>query len=676
MAEMTDVAENPRFRDEIQGLRAAAALMIAVYHIWFDKVSGGVDVFFVVSGFLILGSLTRESAARGSIGFTAFYTRIARRILPLTCVVIAVSVVGIVVFMSRLYWGDAFAGVRAAVFHTANVHFGATSVEYLAQDANTSPVQHLWATSIQVQFYLVAPIFVTVASFVARRFGWNRHGFFVFALIVATVSSFVYSVIATPSDPASMYFDSFARMWEFGVGGLIAVALATWSIPSRIARVMAWAGVGIVFLNAAVVGGGDYPGWIALVPVSGAVLVLLAGQTDSLPRPIAILGSRMLVRLGDYSFGFFLWHWPILIFGKLHYGVDEVSLLGGLVIIVVSFVSAVVTHRIVEMPFLRIRVAGRSRPVATELLAASLVIAALPLVTLAVQGTVRGDLSGSSNASDVRVPDEVVVPTAAESDLFDPARALRPDPIGADDDRGQTSVDGCFKKNNSTSRVEICSYGDPTGPTVALVGGSHSLQWAPALKLVAEKHRWKLDVVAKVTCRFGAINEGACGKWVANVERQLTAEPPSVVVLTATVASSQNERVPSEYVDRWETLDGLGVPVVAIRDNPWFPYSVPACVDANRSDPSPCAHPRDELLLPENPALEVTRRFPSMNVVDFTDYLCDATVCHGVIDNIVTYRDRDHLTATFVERLAPVMEKEMLKVLESNAPTDSSAEAG
>ena len=673
---MSVPTDKPRFRNEIQGLRGTAALLIAVYHIWFNKVSGGVDVFFVVSGFLILGSLARESEATGSIRFVAFYTRIARRILPLAYVVVASATAGTVVFVSRLYWDDVFAGIRAAVFYVANFHFASTSVEYLAQDSNTSPVQHFWAMAIQAQFYLVAPLFVAAAMVTAVRLRLDRRKVLAIAVIAATVASFVYSVMTTGKDPAPMYFNSFARIWEFGVGGIVAILLAHVVVPARTGAVIAWTGLGVVFLNALVVGRLDYPGYVALVPVSGAVMLLLAGQSTEASWPVALLGSRPLVKLGDYSYGFFLWHWPLLIFGKLHYGVDDVSLLGGVAIIVGASVLAAVTHRLVESPFLRMRASDRARPLRTEIVALTLTVAALPMVTIGAQRSLRTDSANHSIVASVEMPDVERVPTASESRLFDPFTALRPDPLVADDDRGQTSIDGCFKKNNATSEVEICSYGDPTGPTVALVGGSHSLHWSPALKLVAEKHHWNLEIAVKVTCRYAEIKDSPCGRWVGNVEKHLLSTTPDVVVLTATSASSRNERVPDGYEDRWSALADAGIPVLAIRDNPWFPYSVPACIDENRADPSGCAYPRNELLRDVNPALESIASMPSMTAVDFNDYLCDATLCHGVIDNIVTYRDRDHLTATFVERLAPVVEEAMLEVLESNAVTGSSAEAG
>lgn len=666
---MVEVGTKRVFRNEIQGLRASASLLIAVYHIWFNRVSGGVDVFFVLSGFLIIGSLTREVESQQHVSISAYYTRIARRIFPLAYVVLGVSIVGTWMFVSRVYWDDVFGGIRAASAYLANVFFASTSVEYLGQDANTSPVQHFWAMSIQGQFYLLIPLFIVASTYVGRRLGKSIRGSIVIALVLVTLMSFVYSVFATPREPAPMYFNSFARVWEFGIGGLLALVAARLIFSRRAASTMAWVGVLIVFGNAAVIDGIAYPGYVALVPVAGAVLVLLAGQTATPSSPIRFLGTKPLVRLGEYSYGFFLWHWPLLIFGKLHFNADSVSLLGGVAILFGAFVLAVATYHLVEVPFLRRRQGSRKIPSAQEFVVLCASIVLVLGATSVLQGQLTRDLNNNVDASnvDITVPEAPKVLTAAESELFDPLRPLTPDPLIADDDRGQTRVDGCFIKDKSPSRVEICSYGDPTGPTIALVGGSHSLHWFSAVQAAAVTNKWDLQVIVKVTCRYEQIIDTSCGRWVGNTEQHLLDNPPDLVITTATVGSKRQERVPESYVERWNVLNDAGIPIMAIRDTPWFPYSIPACVDENRSDPNVCAMARNELLLDINPAIAATANIDNFYLADFTDYLCDEIRCHAVIDNIVTYRDRDHLTSTFVSRLAPVMEEKLLEILPSAA---------
>lgn len=663
---MAEVEIKRGFRNEIQGLRATASLLIAVYHIWFNRVSGGVDVFFVLSGFLIIGSLSRESQTQPQIAIGAYYTRIARRIFPLAYVVLGVSIIGTWLIVSRIYWDDVFGGVRAAAFYGANIFFASTSVEYLGQDANTSPVQHFWAMSIQGQFYLFIPIFIAASAILARLVGKSKKDFLIFSLSVLTLVSFVYSVYATPREPAPMYFNSFARIWEFGIGGLIAIAAVNFVFSKRTVFLMAWVGIVVMFGNAAVIDGIAYPGYIALVPVGGAVLVLLAGQSSTPPFPIRMLGIRPLVRLGEYSYGFFLWHWPLLIFGKLYFKTDSVSFVGGVAILLGALVLAAFTYRFVETPFLRRRQGERKLPTTKEIMVVFASIAVVMGSTYLLQEQRANNVVFSPDGNsgvETTIPPGAIVAKAAESNLFDPLRPLVPDPLSAKTDRGQPRLDGCFEKDTSSSKVEICSYGDPTGPTVALVGGSHALHWFSAIQAAAVRHKWDLQVIVKVTCRYEQLSDTLCGNWSRGVEQHLLANPPDLVVTTATIGSKRKERVIETYVERWNVLDNAGIPILGIRDTPWFPYSVPACVDENRNDPDVCSFPRDELLLRVNPAIAASANIENMSLVDFTDYLCDDLQCHAVIDNIVTYRDRDHLTSTFATRLGPAMEAELLKLL-------------
>ena len=666
---MVEVEAKREFRNEIQGLRATASVLIAVYHIWFNRVSGGVDVFFVVSGFLIIGSLTREVESKQRVALGAYYTRIARRIFPLAYVVLGVAIVGTWFFVSRVYWEDVFDGIRAASAYLANVFFASTSVEYLGQDANTSPVQHFWAMSIQGQFYLFAPLCIVSVAYMARRFGASARSFVVWMLLLVTLASFVYSVIATPLEPAPMYFNSFARVWEFGVGGLLALVAAQFTFSRRSAAVMAWVGAVVVFGNAAVIHDIAFPGYIALVPVAGAVLVVLAGQTAAPSMPIRVLGTKPLVRLGDYSYGFFLWHWPLLIFGKLHFNADSVSLLGGVAILLGALVLSGVTYHVVEAPFLRLRKGERKIPTAKEFAVLGVSLALVLGATSVLQNQVSNDVNANDDATAVinAKPKAEVLANVVASQLFDPLLPLRPDPLVADDDRGQTRIDGCFLKDKSTSRVEICSYGDPNGPTVALVGGSHSLHWFSAVQAAAVTHKWDLQVIVKVTCRYEQIIDTSCGRWVGNTEQHLLDNPPDLVITTATIGSKRQERVPEGYLERWNVLSNANIPILAIRDTPWFPYSIPACVDANRSNPNICAMGRSELLLNVNPAIAATTGIKNMYLADFTDYLCDETLCYAVINNVVTYRDRDHLTSTFTSQLGTVMEEKLLEILPSGA---------
>jgi peptidoglycan/LPS O-acetylase OafA/YrhL len=235
-----------RFRPEIQGLRTLAAGLVGIYHIWFDRVSGGVDVFFVVSGFLITGSILGSLERTGSIRFGAHLSRVARRIVPAAYVVLVVSMILTTAVISRVYWEETLREIVAAALYVVNWQFAASSVDYLANDEFQSPVLHFWALSVQGQFYVVWPLMLAVAGMIARRRGVSLRTTAIGVISVLVTVSFTYSVVRTAGNQVSAYFDSAARIWEFGLGGLTALLFTSVVVPAWAARVISAVGLAMI----------------------------------------------------------------------------------------------------------------------------------------------------------------------------------------------------------------------------------------------------------------------------------------------------------------------------------------------------------------------------------------------------------------------------------------------
>lgn len=300
-----------RFRADIEGVRAVAALLVAIYHIWLGRVSGGVDVFFVIAGFLITGSLLRGMQRTGRVDVGRFLGRLAIRLLPnALTVLITVGVATVLLFpLSRQQ--AVMREITASALYVENWQLIANSVDYLARDAEDSPVQHFWAMSIQGQFYLIWVALALISLVGARRAIGRR---FIALMALLTLVSFVISVTMTWTDQPVAYFHTATRAWEFGIGGLVAGLVAVPRLSERGQRIAGWSGLVLIVCTGMVVPvSSAFPGIAALLPVTGAVLILLGG-TPSRHSVASVLSSRPLVSLGGVAYAIYLWHWPLLVF--------------------------------------------------------------------------------------------------------------------------------------------------------------------------------------------------------------------------------------------------------------------------------------------------------------------------------------------------------------------------
>lgn len=656
------------YRAEIQGLRTVAAILIALHHVWFNRVSGGVDVFFVLSGFLITGSLTREVAGTGRIRVGAYLTRIARRLFPAAWAVLAASALGIVAVVSKVYWESHFADVRSATLYTANIRLAQTSVDYLAQDVPKSPVQHFWAMSIQGQFYVLWPLVVGAGWFVSRRL--RRGGTSGVALVLGALAaaSFVHSVTNTADDPAAMYFDTFARVWEFALGGLLALGIVRFRISRPISEVLGTGGLAALVMTGVVTGGIAFPGWVAALPVAAALAIIVAGNCENPGCATRLLRWRPLEAAGDYSYAFFLWHWPLLTLWLAWDDSLRASVSEGVIVLLAAGAMSWVSVRLVERPFGHRRSGQPSLPMAREWALASLSVPALLLGTLQVERSTVDSIgrpSGATATSDPSastLPPRPKPPRALES-LFDPGAPIVPDPLVANKDLPLPRRDGCIDTKKPPPKITPCIYGTPGGPSLAIVGGSHAIQWTDALDSLGKRHGWEVLLVSRPGCRYGISRNATCDAWTKKVREYLLDNPPDAVFTTGTTARKQRDIVGPGYVDEWRRLERAGITVIAIRDNPEMIDPAPACVEEHRTDPSACEVPRGQLLSSVNP-LDIEANLPA-NVVhfDLTEYWCTPGSCLAVVDNTLVYRDRHHLTATFVATMVPVLERVLVPIM-------------
>ena len=362
---MTDTTASPvptlRHRDDIQGLRAIAVLTVIASHAGVPFLPGGfvgVDVFFVISGFLISQLLFREVEKSGRVSIPGFYARRARRILPAATLVTVATIVASAIWLSAIDLVEVVKDSLWAVFFAANIHFAEVGTDYFAAEEPPSPLQHYWSLSVEEQFYLVWPALLLVLVLVSRRRAQQKAlpKRLVFGvLLVVTVASFVWSVVSTSSDPLAAYFSTPARAFELGLGALTAlVAPAVAARWSALVRGLVCA-TGLVLIAVACVAYTDqtaFPGSAAALPVVGSALVLLAGAGGQATQPIPVraLGVLPMRTVGDWSYSLYLWHWPVLIIAQRRLD-EDLGFWRTTLCVVVVFVLSALTYRYVEQPF-------------------------------------------------------------------------------------------------------------------------------------------------------------------------------------------------------------------------------------------------------------------------------------------------------------------------------------
>ena len=392
MSSSSATAARAPVRPEIQALRAVAIGCVVVYHFWPAALPAGfvgVDVFFVVSGFLITGLLLRDAERFDRVRLREFYVRRARRILPAALVVLTACAVATLLFVPRIEWRPFLQQILSSALYVQNWHLARDSQIPSRADLESTPVQHFWSLSVEEQFYLVWPLLIIAALWLAVRLGRRRILVIAGVLGAATLASFVHGVILTGVDHNLAYFSTLSRAWEFGVGGLLALVPAVVGERLRRTRALAaWVGLAAIAVAARTfTDHALFPGWIALVPVLGTAAVIWAGMPRAALSLAPVAALRPVQWFGGISYSLYLWHWPIIMFTPYITGRPSQAPVMVL-LLVVSLVVADASKRWIEDPFRRAVPSERLRmPRARRIgVAAGTALAAVVLLTSGVAG--------------------------------------------------------------------------------------------------------------------------------------------------------------------------------------------------------------------------------------------------------------------------------------------------
>ncbi|MFD7284748.1 acyltransferase family protein [Streptomyces sp. NPDC059863] len=677
-------------RPDIQGLRALAVALVILSHIGVTRFSGGyigVDVFFVISGFVITSMLLRELSSTGRISIRDFYARRAMRLLPAATVVVLATLAGSRLYLSKVRFADYVGDALSSSLYAANIRLALTGTDYLSQSSPPSPFQHFWSLAVEEQFYLLWPLLLLVSWMAARR-----HAFaLVLPTAVLTVISFALSLFTTASSPSWAYFGPHTRVWELGTGSLLALAATRLErLPARIAAPATWIGLACVLIAARTFDENTpFPGYHALLPVLGTALILAGGCAPTRFGARRLLALRPAVWVGGLSYGWYLWHWPLLVIARtaLRRG-PELPLLGALM--AVALLAAWATSRLVENP-VRFHPVLRRRPGRALGMGAGLSAGAVSLALVAgafppaidsgVAAPVLQNALRAAPDAEGRLTELLgTAPTRLPSNL-------RPGISEVKSERSALYRDGCHANYTSTS-ARPCVFGDRDSDKVVVIfGDSHAAQWFPALDRLARTKHWRLVSLTKASCKVATVTTvsehkpyRSCDTWRNNALARIDELRPFLVIASSSDAGTLADtgldplqEWTAGYRTTFQRLTATGARVIEVLDTPWPEADAVDCAASYPLRLTTCA--TDTTKAFRDPTRRKASRAAAassgVNVIDPEPWFCAPNGdCPIVVDDTLVYRDESHIAETYAEAIAPVLGDRLSRALAGEAPAE------
>lgn len=654
--------ERSTFRPDVEGLRGVAILLVVLFHAGVSALAGGfvgVDVFFVLSGYFITGLLVREWSRTGELNLGEFYGRRALRLLPLLLVVLLATLALVMWLYAPIDRPAIASDARAVALYGGNYAFARNAVDYFA--AADNPLLHTWSLAVEEQFYFVWPLLFLLVALrgTAQAYDQSDHSTAKRSLLtwlgLVGVASFVASLWLTRTAQPWAFFGMPTRVWEFALGGVLAVVMSgasdepvasdserTWVSRGMLLQVVALAALAFVVM--AYDRATPYPGVAALVPALATSALLLGGHWSPEIGITRALSAAPLRWLGRLSYGWYLWHWPLVGLGAVL--MPDIGARGRLAWSLLALALAWATHRVIEQPARE----GRLARIRTPWLAPLALIASVGAALLA---------HGAMRVAERQVarPDQRVFAAA----------------------RGDRMQHQCWANTVEDAKLP-CVLGDAgSARTIALLGDSHAEHWLGALDRAGRERGWKIDVMVKGGCPVAEVPELMnlrlkrqyleCTRYREAMIRRIISLRPTAVILSSwdhyvpANGTSADWQVSPEMWQRglrrtYARLTAAGLRVVVIRGTPRTWFDAPECLSRRAAQlpfAAECTYERGRSLnLAALAAQNAAARGLPIRFLDMNDQICASSRCGVMRNGLVIFTDDNHLTASFSRSLAPV----------------------
>lgn len=602
---------------QIQGLRALAALLVTLFHAkWVSGGFIGVDIFYVISGFLITGLLLREIERTGTINFKEFYARRFKRLLPTSFFVLAITAVISWALIPATMRSSLGRDVIAASLYVSNYLFAWWQADYQNLDATPSPVIHYWSLAVEEQFYFIWPMLILIFFTLAKAL--KNRIFLTYFVVTITLSSFIFSIYLTETSPIWAFYSLPTRAWELGLGALLVLIP-----PIKTKKFVGLFGFTLLIISAFVFNEGTaFPGLNAALPVLGTVL-LLATINSWPPVLNDVANSRLFQWLGEISYPLYLWHWPLLVLPST-YLARPLEVYERVLAIIATILLADLTHRFIEEPF-------RSRKIASVIV-----------------------YKKSSYVTAISVFMGVLI-MFSNSDRIDVSGVNGSVSLAQIKARPQVYDDGCHANYAQTQSAK-CEYGNLDSKKImVLYGDSHAAQWFPALLEIANRSGYKLISLTKSACPAvdtkrndqGGFKMSRCAQWRENTTKRIREIQPDVLIMS----SFQYFAQPPQFKDRnawWDdgqrrllqAVKTASPQLIYVTDTPHPTRDIPACLTNNSISKCNTSERSQNLSI------------QGFKVIDPNPWLC-SNVCPAVKDGVVAYRDASHISVDMSIALIP-----------------------